>query len=92
MDEKKRVSLWAACLQIGGYPELLLNLAQQLGLEVSVIGRARYVNRTDLGRLEERMEAWLKRPRMSRRGTSATRSPHTAAAGHAVSERAGEGL
>ena len=91
MDEKKRVSLWAACLQIGGYPELLLNLAQQLGLEVSIIGRARYVNRADLGRLEEGMKAWLKRPRMSRRIKSAARSAHPAAGAHAMSERATKG-
>jgi hypothetical protein len=66
MDGKKRLSLWAACLQVGGYPELLLNLARQHGLEIHQQGRGRYVNRDDLDVLARYVRDWLDRPRMSR--------------------------
>ena len=66
MNRKKRLSLWAACLQVGGYPDLLLNLARQHGLEIHQKGRARYVNRDDLDRLARHVREWLDRPRMSR--------------------------
>jgi hypothetical protein len=66
MDGKKRLSLWAACLQVGGYPELLLNLARQHGLEIHQQGRGRYVNRDDLDALARHVREWLDRPRMSR--------------------------
>jgi hypothetical protein len=66
MTRKKRLSLWAACRQVGGYPELLLNLARQHDLEIHRKGRARYVNRDDLDRLAQHVLEWLDRPRMSR--------------------------
>ena len=66
MDRTKRISLWAACLEIGGYPELLLNLARTHGLEIHVNGRGRYVYRQDLERLAWHVREWLNRPRMSR--------------------------
>lgn len=66
MNRKKRVSLWAACLEIGGYPELLSNLARKHNLEIQVKGRARYVNREDLEPLARHVREWLNRPRMSR--------------------------
>jgi hypothetical protein len=66
MSAPKRISVWAACLQVGGYPKLLVNLARQHGVQVHVIGRARYVNCDDLGRLGEIVHDWLNRPRMSR--------------------------
>jgi hypothetical protein len=66
MDGKKRLSLWAACLQVGGYPELLLNLARQHSLEVHQQGRARYVNCEDLDSLAQHVREWRDRPRMSR--------------------------
>jgi hypothetical protein len=70
MNKKKRISLWAACLQIGGYSKLLLYLAQRHGLEIHVIGRARYVNRADLELLARYMGDWQDRPRLSRRPES----------------------
>ena len=66
MNRKKQISLWAACLEIGGYPELLTNLARQHGLEIHVKGRARYLNREDLEHLGRHVREWLSRPRMSR--------------------------
>jgi hypothetical protein len=66
MIGKKRLSLWAACLQVGGYPELLSNLARQHGLEIHRKGRARYVNGDDLDRLAQHVREWQDRPRMSR--------------------------
>jgi hypothetical protein len=66
MNRKKRISLWAACLEIGGYPELLLNLARKHDLEIHVKGRARYVNREDIEPLARHVFEWLNRPRMSR--------------------------
>ena len=48
MGGKKRLSLSAACVHVGGYPELLLNLARRHGLEIHQQGRGRYVNRDDL--------------------------------------------
>jgi hypothetical protein len=66
MNGKKRLSLWAACLQVGGYPELILNLARRHGLEIHEKGRARYVNRDDLDTLARHVRDWLDRPRMSR--------------------------
>lgn len=65
MNNAKRISLWAACLQVGGYPELLLNLARQHGLEVYVNGRVRYLNRDDLESVDRLVRDWLNRPRMS---------------------------
>ena len=62
----KRISLWAACLEIGGYPDLLSNLALKHGLEIHLKGRARYVNREDLEPLARHVQEWLNRPRMSR--------------------------
>jgi hypothetical protein len=77
MNGKKRLSLWAACLQVGGYPELLLNLARQHGLEIHEKGRARYVNRDDLDRLGRHVREWLDRPRMSRAaGLTGRAGPH----------------
>jgi hypothetical protein len=77
MNRKKRLSLWAACLEVGGYPELLLNLASQHGLEIHRKGRARYVNRDDLGSLGRYVRAWLDRPRMSRAvGLTGRAEPH----------------
>jgi hypothetical protein len=77
MNRKKRLSLWAACLEVGGYPELLLNLARQHGLEIHRKGRARYVNRVDLGSLGRYVRAWLDRPRMSRAvGMTGRAGPH----------------
>ena len=66
MTEKKRLSLWAACGQIGGYPGLLLNLARRHGLEVHQKGRALYLNLEDLERLAQHVVEWRARPRMSR--------------------------
>jgi hypothetical protein len=66
MTGNKRVSLWAACGQIGGYPELLLNLARRHGLEVHQKGRALYLNQEDLDRLARHVVEWRDRPRMSR--------------------------
>ena len=63
MKHQKRVSLWAAARQIGGYPQLLLKLAQEHGLEIHVKGRARYVRREDLGQLAWLVNDWLNRPR-----------------------------
>lgn len=77
MNGKTRLSLWAACLQVGGYPELLLNLARQHGLEIHQKGRARYVNRDDLDRLRRHVREWLDRPRMSRdAGLTGRPGPH----------------
>jgi hypothetical protein len=66
MNRKKQVSLWAACLEIGGYPDLLTNLARNHGVEIHLKGRARYVNRADLEPLARHVREWLDRPRMSR--------------------------
>jgi hypothetical protein len=66
MDRTKRISLWAACLEIGGYPELLWNLAREHELKIHVKGRARYLNREDLDPLARLVREWLNRPRMSR--------------------------
>ena len=77
MNRKKRLSLSAACLQVGGYPELLLNLARQHGLEIHQKGRARYVNGDDLDRLARHVREWLDRPRMSRAAVLTSRAgPH----------------
>jgi hypothetical protein len=66
MNRTKRVSLWAASLEIGGYPELLSNLARKHGLKIHVNGRGRYVDREDLDQLRRHVGEWLNRPRMSR--------------------------
>ena len=66
MNRTKRISLWAACLEIGGYPELLFNLAREHELKIHVKGRARYLNREDLEPLARHVREWLNRPRMSR--------------------------
>jgi hypothetical protein len=66
MNSTKRVSLWAASLEIGGYPELLSNLARKHGLKIHVNTRGRYVNREDLEHLRRLVGEWLSRPRMSR--------------------------
>ncbi len=66
MGGKKRLSLSAACVHVGGYPELLLNLARRHGLEIHQQGRGRYVNRDDLDVLARHVREWLDRPRMSR--------------------------
>jgi hypothetical protein len=66
MKTRKRISLWAAALQVGGYPKLILNLARQHGLKVHVIGRSRYLNADELDRLGQLVRDWIKRPRMSR--------------------------
>jgi hypothetical protein len=66
MKIKKRISLWAACLEIGGYPELLFNLAREHDLKIHVKGRARYVNQEDIEPLARHVREWLNRPRMSR--------------------------
>jgi len=66
MNRMKRVSLWAASREIGGYPELLSNLARTHGLMVHVNARGRYVNREDLEHLRRHVGEWLSRPRMSR--------------------------
>jgi hypothetical protein len=77
MNRKKRLSLWAACLEVGGYPELLLNLARHHGLEIHQKGRARYVNRDDLDSLGRCVREWLDRPRMSRAvGLTGRAGPH----------------
>jgi hypothetical protein len=77
MDGKKRLSVSAAALEIGGYPELLLNLARQHGLEVHQKGRSRYVNLDDLEMLARHVREWLDRPRMSRTPQSiASAGPH----------------
>jgi hypothetical protein len=77
MNGKKRLSLWAACLQVGGYPELLLNLARQHGLEIHRKGRARYVKHDDLDSLARHVREWLDRPRMSRAAELKSRAePH----------------
>jgi hypothetical protein len=77
MNRKKPLSLWAACLEVGGYPELLLNLARHHGLEIHQKGRARYVNRDDLDSLGRYVRAWLDRPRMSRAvGLTGRAGPH----------------
>ena len=65
MKTRKRISLWAACLEIGGYPELLVNLARKHDVEIHVKGRARYLNREDLEPLSRHVREWLNRPRMS---------------------------
>jgi hypothetical protein len=65
MKTRKRISLWAACLEIGGYPELLVNLARQHDVEIHVKGRARYLNWEDLEPLSRHVREWLDRPRMS---------------------------
>jgi hypothetical protein len=67
MNVTKRISLWAACEEVGGYPELLSKLATQHGLEIHMKGRARYVNRGDLESLGRYVRDWLNRPRTSRR-------------------------
>ena len=79
MTHKERISLSAACLKTGGYPRLLLNLARQHGLEVDLIGRARYLRRADLERLGRYVRDWLHRPRMSTRFQAVTRVPKGAA-------------
>jgi hypothetical protein len=79
MKQTKRISLWAAGLRIGGYPKLLFDLARQLGLEIHVIGRARYVKEEDLDRLALHSEAWLNRPR-KRRPSGRERRPKVCAA------------
>jgi hypothetical protein len=66
MNRMKRVSLWAASREIGGYPELLSNLARTHGLKIHVNARGRYVNREDLEHLRRHVGDWLGRPRMSR--------------------------
>lgn len=66
MHGTKRVSLWAASLEIGGYPELLFNLARKHGLKIHVLARGRYVERDDLESLRHHVREWLNRPRMSR--------------------------
>jgi hypothetical protein len=66
MNRTKRISLWAACLEIGGYPELLWNLAREHELIIHEKGRARYLNREDLEPLARHVREWLNRPRMSR--------------------------
>jgi hypothetical protein len=66
MKRRTRISLWAACLEIGGYPELLLNLAREHDLEIHAKGRARYVNQEDIEFLAGHVRKWLNRPRMSR--------------------------
>ena len=66
MNRTKRVSLWAASREIGGYPELLSNLARTHGLKIHVNARGRYVNREDLEHLRRHVGEWLGRPRMSR--------------------------
>jgi hypothetical protein len=77
MKRKKRLSLWAACLEVGGYPELLLNLARQHGLEIHQNGRARYVHRDDLDSLGRYERAWLDRPRMAQAvGLTGRAGPH----------------
>jgi hypothetical protein len=66
MEREKRISLTAACREIGGYPELLFNLARKHDLGIHMKGRARYVNREDLEPLAKHVREWLNRPRMSR--------------------------
>jgi hypothetical protein len=73
MNRKRRISLWAASLEVGGYPQLLSNLARENGLEVQINGRARYLNRDDLEQLDRLVRDWLNRPRMSRRSREKSR-------------------
>ena len=75
MNRKKRISLWAACLEIGGYPELLSNLARVHQLKIHLKGRARYVSREDLEPLGRHVRDWLNRPRMSRQSRITERPP-----------------
>jgi hypothetical protein len=75
MNRTKRISLWAACLEIGGYPELLFNLAREHELKIHVKGRARYVNREDLELLGRHVRDWLNRPRMSRQSRTTELPP-----------------
>jgi hypothetical protein len=67
MNTTKRISLWAACQEVGGYPQLLFKLARQHGLQIHVKGRARYLNRGDLESLAPHVRNWLDRPRIRRR-------------------------
>jgi hypothetical protein len=92
MVGKKRLSLWAACRQVGGYPELLSNLARRHGLEIHRKGRARYVNSDDLDMLAQHVLEWRDRPRMSRTaGLKSRAGPHErnsdARSGEAIIDR-----
>ncbi len=66
MNRMKQISLWAASLEVGGYPELLSNLARKHGLKIHVNTRGRYVDREDLEHLRRHVGEWLNRPRMSK--------------------------
>jgi len=67
MNGKKRISLWAASEEVGGYPKLLSKLAKQHGMEMHMKGKASYLNRSDLERLARYVRDWLDRPRVKRR-------------------------
>ena len=93
MNRTKRISLWAACLEIGGYPELLSNLARVHELKIHVKGRARYVSREDLEPLGRHVREWLNRPRMSKQSRVTERQPReiTRRRGKAARELIGGG-
>jgi hypothetical protein len=93
MNRTKRISLWAACLEIGGYPELLSNLARVHELKIHVKGRARYVSREDLEPLGRHVREWLNRPRMSKQSRVTERPPReiTRRRGKAAREVVGGG-
>jgi hypothetical protein len=67
MSTPTHISLWAASRQLGGYPKLLINLAEQNGLRIVDRGRGRYIDQGDLARLGDFVRAWINRPRMSLR-------------------------
>jgi hypothetical protein len=62
----KRVSLWSACRQLDGYPQLILNLAGRTGIVIEKVGQSQYLNSEDVERLRPLVKEWRERPRMSR--------------------------
>jgi hypothetical protein len=66
MNGSNWISLWEACRQVGGYPELLWNLAHRHGIEIHLVGSRRYISRDELEALGCHVSQWLNRPRLVR--------------------------
>ena len=78
MDGSKWVSIWRAALTVGGYPELVWNVARAAEFETRAVpGVGRQVRVDDLDAIGVRVRAWLDRPRMF--GTKNPRFPRKTA-------------
>ncbi len=71
MNGSNCISLWEACRQVGGYPELLWNLARRHDIEIHLVGRRRDISRDELEALGCYVNQWLNRPRLVRPSSAA---------------------